>query len=253
MPVSLPPEPSPAFFLAVRRGVPLALALTALGAALAFPGLRGWTLVAAVGLFAELLPTFRRGEAHLRTRSQTIRWDGGWVVALRPLFRPLGLDRAWVLSFCAWNNRRVREAFAGRPARKALVLLPHCIQMASCRAGILEEIGACHRCGLCPVGDLLDAQLARHWDVCLANRSHKIYRRARDFAPDLVVAVSCPDRLLKGLTRMREVPAYAIPLELPHGWCVDTRFHVPHLAAAMEALVAPREDRILPLDRTGIA
>ena len=47
--------------------------------------------------------------------------------------------------------------------------------------------------------------------------------------------------------------AYAIPLELPHGWCVDTRFHVPHLAAAMEALVAPREDRILPLDRTGIA
>jgi hypothetical protein len=38
--------------------------------------------------------------------------------------------------------------------------------------------------------------------------------------------------------------------------CVDTTFSVPHLMAAMAALVEPREgsaERIVPFDREGIA
>ena len=81
----------------------------------------------------------------------------GWVWALRPLFRRLGLEEAWILSFCAWNNHRVRRRFKHRKARRALVLLPHCIQMARCKADVLTDLSNCYECGLCPVGDFLPA------------------------------------------------------------------------------------------------
>lgn len=243
-------------FLAVRRGVPLGLALAGLVSALLHAGGRGWMLLFAVACLAEAGTTFKRGDSYLKNRRAIIRWDGFWVMAFRPLARLLGREEAWVLSFCAWNNRRVREAFEARRARKALVLLPHCIQMARCQAPILEDLSNCHKCGLCPVGDYLEASLVGRWDARISNRSHKAYREAREFHPDLIVAVSCADRLLKGLVKLPEVPVYAIPLQLTHGMCMDTNFSVPRLRAAMEVLVEPRPDaqgKVRPLRQEGIA
>ena len=191
----------------------------------------------------------------LRNEARIARQDSLWANAFRPLARWVGLEDTWILSFCGHNNRRVREAFANRPARRALILLPHCIQMARCKAGILEDLQACYDCGLCPVGDYMNAVLLNRWEGRITNRSHKAYREAREFRPDLIVAVSCTDRLLKGLTKLPEIPSYVIPLTLPHGMCVDTDFSIPHLLAAMEALVEPRRSpgAIQPLHREGIA
>ena len=242
-------------FLLVRRGLPCLGAALFLLLAAAEPLGRGWYLLGAVFLLAEVRGTFKRGKAYLEAKRSIMRWDGYWVMALRPLARRLGREDEWILSFCAWNNHRVRELFASRRARKALVLLPHCIQMARCKADVLTDLANCYECGLCPVGDLLPLQLERGWESRITNRSHKAYQAAREFRPDLIVAVSCSDRLLRGLVKLPEVPCYAIPLELTHGMCVDTAFSVPHLMAAMETLVEPRdlEARILPLQREGIA
>ena len=111
------------------------------------------------------------------------------------------------------------------------------------------------------MGELLPLQLANGWESRITNRSHKAYREAREYRPDLIVAVSCSDRLLKGLTKLPEVPSYVIPLELPHGMCVDTGFNVPHLMAAMALLVEPKglhdqgsgDGRVVTLQREGIA
>jgi hypothetical protein len=256
-PTALPAE-NDRLFLLVRRGVPLLGAAALLAAAVLEPAGRGWYLLLAMALLAEVWPTFRRGAAYLAARAHMQRWDGLWVRALRPLARRLRLEEAWILSYCAWNNRRVREAFRARKARRAMVLLPHCIQIARCKADVLTDMGKCFECGLCSVGELLPLQLQRGWDTRISNRSHKAYQEARSFQPDLIVAVSCSDRLLKGLTRLPEVPCYVIPLELPHGMCVDTTFQVPHLMAAMETLVESRartegDDRVVPLHRDGIA
>ena len=254
-----PPSPLPAendrLFLLVRRGVPLAGAALLLAAAVAEPVGRGWYLLCAMALLAEVWPTFKRGSRYLAARTLILRWDGRWARALRPLARKLQAEEAWILSFCAWNNRRVREVFQQRKAKRALILLPHCIQMARCKAEVLVDLGKCYECGLCPVGELLPLQLERGWASRITNRSHKAYLEARAFQPDLIVAVSCSDRLLKGLTKLPEVPSYVIPLDLPHGMCVDTGFSVPHLMAAMTLLVEPRtEDRgVVPLNREGIA
>ena len=227
-------------FLWVRRGLPLAGAALALLVAVLHPAGLGWWLLLAAASLAIAWPTFARGDAYLRHRISIIRWDGRWAKAFRPLARLLGKEEAWILAFTAWNNARVREVFEARRASRPLVLLPHCIQMAKCAAPILTDLSKCHQCGLCPVGDVLESTLERVWDARITNRSHKAYREAREFRPDLIVAVSCTDRLLKGLTKLPEVPAYVIPLHLPHGMCVDTEFSVPHLVAAMDALVEPK-------------
>lgn len=248
----LPAENCRAFLL-VRRGVPLAGAAVLLGLGVLAPDWLGWCLLGAVGLLAEVRPTFLRGKDYLKLRVPIVRWDGLWVKAFRPIARWFRAEEAWVLSFCAWNNRRVRQALAGRKARRALVLLPHCVQLARCKADVQRDVAECYQCGLCAVGDLLPAHLERGWATRISNRSHKAYREAREHQPDLVVAVSCHDRLLKGLTKLPQVPCYVIPLELPHGMCVDTSFRVPHLLAAMEALVERREPgpeaRVVPLNR----
>jgi hypothetical protein len=245
--IGLPPERT-WIFLLVRRGVPIVLGLVGILLALAEPMGRGWYLLISIACIAEVWPTFRTGTHYLHSRRTSIRWDGGWVRAGRPLARLLGGEEAWILSFCAWNNRKVRERFQNHQAQKALVLLPHCIQASHCKAGIIADLGTCTGCGRCPAGDVLASVLSAHWNCRINNRSHKVYREVREFKPDLIVAVSCADRLLKGLTKLPEVPSYVIPLQLPHGMCVDTTFSVTHLNAAMAALVEPRQDEnIQPL------
>jgi hypothetical protein len=251
-PTALPADDYRMFIL-VRRGVPLLGALLLVALAAAEPVGRGWYLLGAVALLAEVRPTFMRGKSYLQARTPILRWDGFWAKALRPVARRLKAEDAWILSFCAWNNHRVRQLFQQRKAERALVLLPHCIQLARCKADVLADLGKCYECGLCSVGELLPLQLERGWESRITNRSHKAYLEARDYRPDLIVAVACADRLLKGLTRLPEVPSYVIPLELPHGMCVDTGFSVPHLMTAMDILVEPRAERIVPLQREGIA
>lgn len=249
------PEERGALFLWVRRGLPLAAAAFAfLGAALHTAG-RGWWLLGGVATLAAVWPSFLRGDASHPNRTTARRQDSLWAQAFRPLARWLHLEEAWILSYCGHNNRRVREAFCGRRAKRALILLPHCIQLARCKAGILDDLQACYDCGLCPVGDYMNLVLTNRWEGRITNRSHKAYREAREYRPDLVVAVSCSDRLLKGLTKMPEIPCYVISLGLPHGMCVDTDFSVPHLLAAMETLVEPRRPsgEVQTLRREGIA
>ena len=258
------PAPSHRLFLLVRRGLPLLGAALLMGLAAAEPRGRGWYLLGAMFLLAEIWPTFKTGAAYRKARTAITRWDGLWATAFRPVARRMGLETAWILSYCAWNNHRVQKLFADRKARRALLLLPHCIQLARCKADVLSDLSHCYECGLCSVGDLLELQLKHGWDSRITNRSHKAYREAREFKPDLLVAVCCLDRLLKGLVKLPEVPSYVIALDLPHGMCVDTGFSVPHLLTAMETLVEPRTEgrneanpeadgQVTPFNRTGVA
>lgn len=244
--------PGPGPFRALRRGVPLLVGVAAfLTAALHGPG-RGWWMLLGTAALASLWP----GRVPAAGRASGVsRQDVLWARALRPLARRLGLEEAWILSFCAHNNQRVAAAFQARRARRALILLPHCIQMARCKAPVLEDLQACHDCGLCVVGDYHRAVLLNRWEGRITNRSHKAYREAREYRPDLLVAVSCPDRLLKGIARLPELPSFVLPLALPHGMCVDTTFDLAHLEAAMGALVEPRRPGgdVQPLRRPEVA
>ena len=249
------PEASSVLYLSIRRGIPLSLAGLSLIFAAAHPGGRGWWLLAGAAGLAVAWPSFLRGQAYLKKRIAIARQDALWAFVFRPLARFVGLEEAWLGSYCAHNNHRVQEVFQQRRARRALILLPHCIQLARCKAEVIEDLQTCYDCGLCPVGDYMQGVLLNRWEGRISNRSHKAYREAREYRPDLIVAVSCTDRLLKGLLKLPEIPSYVIPLSLPHGMCVDTQFSTQALFSAMEILVEPKRSlsEVQPLRHEGIA
>ena len=235
-------------FLWVRRGLPLLGMGLALVASKLDGTRAGWWLLAAAACLSMAWPTFQSGEGYLRHRASIVRWDGYLVYLFRPMARLLGREEAWILSYCSWNNHRVRQVFEHRKAQRSLVLLPHCIQLSRCKAEIFQDLKNCYECNLCPVEDVLHGTLQLRWEARITNRSYKAYREAWEYRPDLIVAVSCTDRLLKGLMKISDIPAYVVPLSLPHGMCVDTQFNVPHLLSAMDNLAElKRESKIQPL------
>jgi hypothetical protein len=233
-------DASPALFLLFRRGIPAAGIALSMAAILRYPGALGWILIACIALAADLGATFLAGNLYLARRRALLAKDGRWLQTLRPLFGALGLEGRWLISFCAWNNRRVSRAFAAKKAQRVVVLLPHCIQATGCGAPVVENIQSCLRCGKCVAGDTARTALECGWDTRLSPRSRAAYSEARKSRPDMVVAVACPDRLAKGLIKLPETPSYAIPLDLPHGMCIDTTFDFPRLARTMDTLAEPR-------------
>ena len=135
-----------------------------------------------------------------------MRWDGLWVRGPAPPGPPSAPGGRLDPVLLRLEQPPGAPGLPAAQGGRALVLLPHCIQMARCKADVLTDLGNCYECGLCSVGDLLPLQLERGWATRITNRSHKAYREARDYRPDLIVAVSCSDRLLKGLVKLPEIP-----------------------------------------------
>jgi len=240
----------PSFFLIFRRGIPLAGIALSVAAIVVFPDYIGWALIASIAILADLQSTFNSGGLYLAKRRAIVRWDGHWLQALRPFFRVLRLEDKWLLSFCAWNNQRVWKALADKQSLNALALLPHCVQSTKCSARIVEDVQSCTRCGACMIGGIADATQRCSWDLRIAPRSREAYAEARKSRPDIVIAVACPDRLAKGLFKLPEVPSLAIPLELPHGMCIDTAFDFQHFARAMAHFPSQAQTpKIQPLKR----
>ena len=240
-------ETTPTFFLSFRVGVPLAGVGLSLAVAFLHPPLLGWAVLVGMALLTELRTTFRTGRSFMAKRQALLRWDGYWLWALRPVFRAIKMEERWLNSFCAWNNKRVAQAFGGKMAKRPIVLLPHCIQSIKCKAPVVQNPQACHRCGKCVVDPSVCAAERLGWDLRVSPRSRIAYMDAREKCPDIIIAVACSDRLVKGLTRLPEIPSYVIPLELPHGMCVDTVFDFSRLESAMEDLASPRTSNIHPV------
>jgi hypothetical protein len=232
-------DTTPTFFLLFRRGIPLLGILLSMAVILLVPNALGWVLIVCIALMAELGDTFYTGNLYLAKRQAILRHDGHWLQALRPLFRTFGLEGHWLTSFCAWNNRRVSRVFMAKKAQRVVILLPHCIQATNCGARVVENIQSCFRCGRCVVENAAQTALKCNWDVRLSPRSRTAYSEARKSHPDMVIAVACPDRLAKGLIKLPEIPSYAIPLDLPHGMCIDTTFDFQRLVKTMNTFAEP--------------
>jgi hypothetical protein len=241
-------NPSPTLFLLFRRGIPLVGLALSIASILIYPEYLGWTLIAAIAILADLQSTFNTGSLYLAKRSPIVRWDGHWLQLLRPFFNYLNLENYWLLSFCAWNNQRVSKVFRNKKARNAIVLLPHCIQFTKCKAPVVDNLHSCFGCSKCIIKNVVAAAQKYNWDIRVSPRSRMAYNEARKNSPDIVIAVACPDRLVKGLTKLPEVPSYVIPLDLPHGMCVDTTFDFQRLLQAMNTIAEPPPSKIQRLN-----
>ncbi|MBM3307814.1 MAG: DUF116 domain-containing protein [Candidatus Eisenbacteria bacterium] len=225
--------------------VSLALYLTAprlsefhpdLPGVIAVTALLGLAIVAVgLGLIALAVVTGRRVVFGQRVASSVVRIVFPLV---RMLSAVVGLDRDAVKrSFIAVNNALVAGgALPGRDAR-VLLLLPHCLQAASCphriTGGLIEN---CERCGQCVIAGLVDLARERRLALAVATGGTLARRVIGEVRPAAIIAVACEADLTAGIQDSYPLPVYGILNERPHGPCVDTTVDLENIRRAIGLL-----------------
>ena len=178
--------------------------------------------LAAAAYLAGLLLPFSRLRARLLLRAYAMVIDR---FILRTLLRAVGLvgDKTDPLLrlFVQANNASVRALYRHHKPKKLVILLPHCVVWTRCPKKVVKDLASCTECDLCQMEEILGVADRASLPVAIAIRSDEAYAQARGMGPELTVAVACDDRLVKGITRVPELPAFALPLHLPEEACHD--------------------------------
>ncbi len=159
------------------------------------------------------------------------------IIAVGRLF---GADRdALQRSFIALNNQLVRGRGLRVPAGRAVILLPHCVQLHDCAIKVTGDIDKCLRCGKCGIGDL--AELAKNRGVTIAvatggTLARKILMEKR---PRFVLAVACERDLTSGIRDAYPLPVYGVFNRRPQGPCFNTEIDLMEVTRALDAHVLP--------------
>ncbi len=116
------------------------------------------------------------------------------------LGRLVGMDRDTLQqSFIALNNQLVRAKKLRVPAHKALILLPHCIQLFDCAIKITGDVNKCTRCGRCDIQGLVELARERGIDIAVATGGTLARKIIVDKRPQLILAVACERDLTSGI------------------------------------------------------
>ena len=209
--------------LGLAGGATAAMTLTGGSLIARMAGVLGAALaLAAAAYLAGLLLPFSRLRARLLLRAYAMVIDR---FILRTLLRAVGLvgDKTDPLLrlFVQANNASVRALYRRHKPNKLVILLPHCVVWTRCPKKVVKDLASCTECDLCQMEEILGVADRASLPVAIAIRSDEAYAQARSMGPELTVAVACDDRLVKGITRVPELPAIALPLHLPEESCHD--------------------------------
>jgi hypothetical protein len=200
----------------------------------------GLLAAAAAAYLAGVLLPFSRSRPRLALRRLAMAVDR---VALRTVLRAarvVGDKTDPILrSFVQANNAAVRALYRRRKPEKVMVLLPHCVVWTRCPKKVVKDLASCTECDLCQMEEVLGIADRTSLPVGIAIRSAEAYSQARGMGPDLTLAVACDDRLVKGISRVPELPAFGLPLHLPKESCHDNLVDLSGLHAAMAYFLGP--------------
>ncbi len=159
------------------------------------------------------------------------------------IFRVEDIQAAAKRKLIDFNNKRVLQAFAGRRGKKALLLVPFCIQHRSCPHQVAWNVAHCVNCGRCAMGALRDIARKRGMAMRVVIRSTFAPKFAREVKPHVVVAIACEHELLRGLLRIYPIPCYGVLNARPEGPCRNTRVDLRLIEAAVKLLVNHAAER----------
>jgi hypothetical protein len=127
----------------------------------------------------------------------------------------------------AFNNFLLRLKKKRVPFNKMLILLPRCLQHATCTHNVVESIENCKMCGKCPTAEI--AKLAKKYGIPtgLATGSLLARELVKKYRPELIIAVACERELVQGIFSVFPRPVYAVYNERPNGPCKNTQVN-PH-------------------------
>ena len=174
--------------------------------------------------------------------SQTLR-----QIVVRYLFpaiiafgRLLGIRRETLQqSFIALNNQLVQAKKLRVPARRTLLLLPHCIQLYDCPIKITGDVDKCRRCNRCAISPLSALAAARGIDIAVASGGTLARKIIVERRPQLIIAVACERDLTTGIRDAYPLPVIGVLNQRPHGPCINTQVVLTELEATLDEYLLP--------------
>ncbi len=150
-----------------------------------------------------------------------IKWLFPLVVKIGKLF---GFKRRQLEgSFIAVSNLIFFKSGIKVPAKKLLVLSPHCLQLSSCPHKITRDPNNCKRCGRCNVGDLMKLSDELGFTFFVATGGTLARQVVKKIRPQAVLAIACERDLMSGIQDVYPLPAVGVLNIRPNGPCNNTR------------------------------
>ncbi|TYO99251.1 hypothetical protein EDC39_10394 [Geothermobacter ehrlichii] len=172
-----------------------------------------------------------------RLRKIVIRYMFPAIINLGKL---LGIDRDTLQqSFIALNNQLVRAKKLRVPPQKALILLPHCIQLFDCGIKITGDIGKCVRCGRCDISGLAEVAQQRGIDIAVATGGTLARKIIVDKRPTFILAVACERDLTSGIRDSYPLPVIGVLNHRPNGPCFNTHIVLDEVRQVLDEHVLP--------------
>lgn len=149
--------------------------------------------------------------------------------------RLVGIDRdSLQQSFIALNNQLVRSKSLRVPPEKALILLPHCIQLFDCAIKITGDVNKCIRCGRCDISELSALAQSRGIDIAVATGGTLARKIIVEKRPHFILAVACERDLTSGIRDAYPLPVIGILNRRPEGPCINTRILLAEVEKALD-------------------
>jgi len=189
-------------------------------------------ILAGMGLLVLTLLTGRDLFFSQRLRGLVIRY---LFPAIVNFGRLLGVDRDLLQqSFIALNNQLVRARKLHVTPDKALILLPHCIQLFDCAIKITGDVQKCSRCGQCDISGIMSLAERFGIEVAVATGGTLARKLIVERRPRFILAVACERDLTSGIRDAYPLPVIGVLNHRPNGPCFNTNIVLGEVEAALQ-------------------
>ena len=195
-------------------------------------GLLVLVIVAGMGLLILTLLTGRDLFFSQRLRGLVIRY---LFPAIVNFGRFLGVDRDLLQqSFIALNNQLVKARELKVTPDRALILLPHCIQLFDCAIKITGDVQKCIRCGQCDISGIMALAERFGIEVAVATGGTLARKLIVEKRPRFILAVACERDLTSGIRDAYPLPVIGVLNHLPNGPCFNTNIVLDEVRSALQ-------------------
>ncbi|SJZ30926.1 DUF116 domain-containing protein [Selenihalanaerobacter shriftii] len=135
----------------------------------------------------------------------------------------MGFDKLEIQnSFIQVSNRLVKPERLNIKPDKVLMLLPHCIQKATCKYKVTHDLDNCRRCGQCQIEDILELRDNYGINIAIATGGTLARKLVKELRPKAILAVACERDLASGIQDVYPMPVVGVVNIRPEGPCVNT-------------------------------
>ena len=167
-----------------------------------------------------------------RLRKVVIRYLFPGIINLGRL---VGIDRDTLQqSFIALNNQLVRAKKLRVTPDRALILLPHCIQLFDCDIKITGDVAKCVRCGRCDISGLAQLAQKRGIDIAVATGGTLARKLIVEKRPRFILAVACERDLTSGIRDSYPLPVIGVLNHRPNGPCFNTHIVLDEVRSVLD-------------------